>query len=113
MPAPMSTAPRGIPMDLLWRPALRRLARERSVILCHHGVGTLPAEHDPLFLQVPPDRLRRQLELLADAGFEFRTVADLVAEGDGGPPPPGLVALTFDDGMRDNAAVALHLLREL
>jgi peptidoglycan/xylan/chitin deacetylase (PgdA/CDA1 family) len=96
-----------------WRRLLRRLASKRSVIVCHHGVGSSSLEHDPLFLRVPPARLRRQLELLDDAGFEFRTVADLMREADGGPPPPGRLALSFDDGMHDNHAEALPLLREL
>jgi peptidoglycan/xylan/chitin deacetylase (PgdA/CDA1 family) len=109
----MSAPPRRLPVDYPWHAALRRLARARSVIVCHHGVGTLPVAHDPLFLQVPPARLRRQLELLEGSGFQFRTVADLVAEADGGPLPPGRVALTFDDGMGDNHATALPLLREL
>jgi len=96
-----------------WRAALRRLARKRSVLICHHGVGTSTPQDDPLFLRVPPERLRCQLELIHDAGFLFRTVSDLVAEAGNGPPPPGRFALTFDDGMHDNATAALPLLREL
>lgn len=96
-----------------WRLALRKLARTRSLIVCHHGVGRSGLEHDPYYLRVPPERLLLQLDLLADAGFQFRTVADLVREADGGPPPPGRLALSFDDGMGDNHAVALPLLREL
>jgi len=96
-----------------WRLALRRLARDRSLIVCHHGVGDPGPDEDPLFLQVPPARLRGQLELLADAGFEFTTVEGLMREAGDGPPPPGRAALSFDDGMVDNHAVALPLLREL
>jgi len=76
-------------------------------------VGTLGPQDDPLFLQVAPERLRFQLELLDDAGFAFRTVADLLAEADGGTAPPGRFALSFDDGMQDNHAAALPLLQEL
>jgi peptidoglycan/xylan/chitin deacetylase (PgdA/CDA1 family) len=31
---------------------------------------------------------------------------------DGGPPPPGIVAISFDDGMEDNHDVVLPILRE-
>jgi peptidoglycan/xylan/chitin deacetylase (PgdA/CDA1 family) len=57
---------------------------------------------------VPPDRFRRQVELLLGAGFRFVTVAQLAA-ADGAP---GLVALSFDDGMDDNHSVLLPILRE-
>lgn len=109
----MSSAARRPPTLSPWRLTLRRLARKRSIILCHHGVGTLPARQDPLSLQVSPQRLRSQLELLDDAGFAFRTVADLLAESEGGAPPPGRFALSFDDGMHDNFTTALPLLRQL
>lgn len=99
--------------DVAWLTALRRIGRARSVLLCHHGVGTSTWSDDPLMLQVPPDRLRRQLELFDAAGFQFRTAAQLFEEAGSGPLPPGRLALTFDDGMHDNHAVALPLLREL
>jgi peptidoglycan/xylan/chitin deacetylase (PgdA/CDA1 family) len=82
-------------------------------VLCHHGVGTAPVDEDPLFLQVPPDRLRRQLELLDAAGFTFVTAGALAEQFDAGGIAPGQLALTFDDGMADNATAALPLLREL
>lgn len=96
-----------------WTAALRRLRANRSLILCHHGVGSAHRADDPLFLQVPPDRLRQQIEILGDAGFEFRTLQELVAEADGGPLPTGRAVLTFDDGMHDNHAAALPILLEL
>jgi peptidoglycan/xylan/chitin deacetylase (PgdA/CDA1 family) len=94
----------------LW---LRRLIARRSAILCYHGVGPSTARLDPGFLRVRPEIFRRQVELLRAAGAEFVTVSELVARSGGRIPPPGLVALTFDDGMDDNHAVVLPLLREL
>jgi peptidoglycan/xylan/chitin deacetylase (PgdA/CDA1 family) len=84
----------------------------RSAIVGYHGVGPFAAGEDPRYLRVPTARFRAQVELLRDAGFEFLTVAELAARAGGGPPPPGLVALSFDDGMADNHAVLLPLLRE-
>lgn len=96
---------------------LQRLARtlraRRSVILCYHGVGPTSTSLDPGFLRVRPDVFRAQLELLLGAGFEFVTVAELADRSGGAEPPPGLAALSFDDGMDDNHAVALPILTEL
>jgi peptidoglycan/xylan/chitin deacetylase (PgdA/CDA1 family) len=92
---------------------LRELRERRPVVLCYHGVGPRNGQVDPGFLRVPPARFRLQVEALAAAGFEFVTVAELVARGGGGRPPAGLAALSFDDGMDDNHRVLLPILREL
>ena len=93
--------------------AAGRVRSRRSAILCYHGVGRPERlEDDPDFLLVPLERFRAQVEILRAAGFEFVTVAELAARARGGEPPPGLVALSFDDGMRDNHAVVLPLLQE-
>jgi peptidoglycan/xylan/chitin deacetylase (PgdA/CDA1 family) len=89
---------------------LRRLAKSRSVVLAYHGVGLSSPNEDPEALRVAPQQFRLQLELLAEAGFAFISVADLVHRGGGGAPPPGLAAVSFDDGMEDNLSVALPLL---
>ena len=90
----------------------RRLRERRSIVLGGHGVADVAPEHDPENLCVAPARFRAQVELLLAAGFAFRTLSELVAAGRGGPPPAGLAALTFDDGMHDNLAVLLPILRE-
>jgi peptidoglycan/xylan/chitin deacetylase (PgdA/CDA1 family) len=106
------SGPRGVRASG-WTVALRRLRRSRSLILCHHGVGQSPRNDDPLFLQVPPSRLRQQIEIFGNAGFEFRTTAQLLAEADPGRLPPGRVIFTFDDGMQDNHTAALPILLDL
>jgi peptidoglycan/xylan/chitin deacetylase (PgdA/CDA1 family) len=80
------------------------------VVLAYHGVGPSSTAEDPSALRVSPDRFRLQLELLADAGFSFVSVAQLVRRAGGGAPPPGFAAVSFDDGMEDNLSVALPLL---
>ncbi len=89
----------------------RRLCRSRSVVIGGHGVGVSPGS-DPHNLRVHPDRFRAQVELLLAAGFRFVSVGELAREADGAPPPPGRVALSFDDGLEDNASVLLPLLSE-
>lgn len=89
----------------------RRLCRSRSVVIGGHGVGVSPGP-DPHNLRVHPDRFRAQVELLLAAGFRFVSVGDLAREAGGAPPPPGRAALSFDDGLEDNASVLLPLLHE-
>ena len=94
------------------RAALAKQRRRRSFALCYHGVGETSIRVDPRFLRVAPRRLRGQIELLRDAGYEFVTLSQLVDSGpaDGRPPKPGLVALTFDDGWADNHDTLLPML---
>lgn len=98
--------------ELHWRLARRLLHDRPSVILCYHGVGRSPLSEDPGFLRVDPAQVRRHIELLHGAGYEFVTAADFARRTSGLRPPPGLVALTFDDGLADNHEALLPMLRE-
>jgi peptidoglycan/xylan/chitin deacetylase (PgdA/CDA1 family) len=89
------------------------LRARNSAILCYHGVGPATMETDPGFLRVHPAAFRAQVGLLLDAGFRFVTVAEFAEQADGQRPPPGLIALSFDDGMDDNHHVVLPILQEL
>ena len=100
-------------MDPLLERCARTLRARRSLILCYHGVGPSNATIDPGFLRVGPASFRAQLGLLVGAGFEFATVAQFAERASGGEPPPGLIALSFDDGMDDNHSILLPILREL
>jgi peptidoglycan/xylan/chitin deacetylase (PgdA/CDA1 family) len=99
-------------LERTYRRVVQALRARRSIILCYHGVGPSTTRTDPGFLRVDPDAFSAQLELLLGAGFEFVTVAELAERGAGAEPPPGLVALSFDDGMDDNHKHVLPILRE-
>ena len=99
-------------VESLGRRIARSIASRRSVVLCYHGVGPRNMRIDPGYLRVGPDVFHSQLELLTGAGFEFVTVSELAARAGDGAPPPGLAALTFDDGMDDNHSVLLPILRD-
>ncbi len=77
-----------------------RKARHQAVnrVLMFHGVG------GDAF---PTDTLRAVLTLCR-RNFEVAPLGDLIARADG-----GALALTFDDGLRNNATVAAPLLTEL
>jgi peptidoglycan/xylan/chitin deacetylase (PgdA/CDA1 family) len=82
------------------------------VVLGYHGVAESRLRDDPSLLLVSPRRFRTQIELLLSAGFRFGTLAELAGRAEGAVPEPGLAAVTFDDGMRNNHAVALPILQE-
>jgi peptidoglycan/xylan/chitin deacetylase (PgdA/CDA1 family) len=92
--------------------ALRPVCRRRSIVLGYHGVAESRLRDDLSLLQVSPARFRKQIEALLSAGFSFLTMAELARRAGGGTPEPGLAAITFDDGMHNNHAVALPILRE-
>jgi peptidoglycan/xylan/chitin deacetylase (PgdA/CDA1 family) len=91
---------------------MRAVRSRQSLILCYHGVGPTSVRTDPGFLRIRPELFRRQLDVLRAAGFAFVTVAELAELSDGRSPPPGRIALSFDDGMDDNHDVVLPILRE-
>ena len=93
-------------------PPFRRLCARRSLVLAYHGVAPSDPGEDPHNLRVAPGRFQAQVALLLHAGFEMVTVTDLAERAAGGKPPPGLAALSFDDGMEDNHSVLLPILRE-
>lgn len=87
----------------------RRLCATRSLVIGGHGVANVPSAADPHNLCAPPDRFRRQLELLLEAGFAFETFTDVARMGGAGC---GRAALTFDDGMENTLTVLVPLLQE-
>ncbi|HYB27427.1 MAG TPA: polysaccharide deacetylase family protein [Solirubrobacteraceae bacterium] len=96
-----------------WVGSLRRIAQRRSVILGYHGIGTAQRRDDVFRLLVSPAQFTLHLRLLSAAGFRFVTVAELADQLGADAPPPGLAAISFDDGMRDNFTTALPILRRL
>ncbi len=96
----------------LWVSALRPVHERRAIVLGYHGVATSRLRDDLSLLQVSPARFRKQIEALLSAGFSFLTMAEFARRADGGVPEPGLAAITFDDGMRNNHSIALPILRE-
>lgn len=82
------------------------------LILAYHGVGDVPLTRDWYRLFVRPEDLRRHVVRLRGWGYRlvaFGALAAAVRTGDG----RGLAALTFDDGLADNATVLAPLLTEL
>ena len=91
---------------------LARIARGRGAILTFHHVR--PASRDAFqpnaLLAITPEHLDRTLSLTRELGFDIIPLDEVPSRlNEGGPAP--FVALTFDDGYRDNRDYALPLLR--
>ena len=73
------------------------------LVLVYHGVGDVPAEHDPDRLFVATRTFIGQIRSLRRRGYGFVTVAQFAERLRGGAPLDGRCAVTFDDGGADNA----------
>jgi|1186.fasta_scaffold22889_2 peptidoglycan/xylan/chitin deacetylase (PgdA/CDA1 family) len=73
------------------------------LVLAYHAVS----ERWPADLAVTPERFASQIELLAASGYRGATLHEAVCE----PPAGKTVAVTFDDGFRSVATLALPILR--
>ncbi|MCB9897152.1 MAG: polysaccharide deacetylase family protein [Planctomycetes bacterium] len=90
-----------------------RGSRQGIPVLMFHCVGS-PASTDylPGHMKISEGKLRKLLALLARSGYSTRTVSDVLADLEGEALPADRVALTFDDGYRDNHDVLLPILQE-
>lgn len=83
------------------------MGEDRAVVLLYHRVAYL--SDDPWGLAVSPARFAEHVELLASE-YPLLLLSDLVARVGAGDVPGGSVAVSFDDGYRDNLATAAPLL---
>lgn len=78
-------------------------------ILLYHHVGGPRAGR----FNVTPAQFAEQLKWLRDQGYRSVSIDDIAAALQGGPPlPPKPIAITFDDGWRNQYDFALPLLSE-
>ncbi len=87
-----------------WRPGLS-LTHPR--ILCYHMIADRPKEARAPRLAVSPRRFERQIRYLLRNGWQFVTMSELLDN----PLSAKTVALTFDDGYRDNLIEVAPILK--
>jgi peptidoglycan/xylan/chitin deacetylase (PgdA/CDA1 family) len=93
---------------------LARMRAGPARILGYHGIDEVDPRHDPLRLYVGPGKFAAQVRGLQHRGYEFVTMSEFADRMQGrGEPPPGVAALTFDDGTVDHAKVLPAVLSEL
>lgn len=88
-------------------PFIRRRRRLAAQILIYHRVND---DRDPYFGGVPVQVFRRQMEYIASR-YRVLRLSDLVRHLRAGSVPENAIAVTFDDGYRDNFEHALPVLR--
>lgn len=89
-------------------PAVTSPKNRKYHILAYHRVND---QQDPFFGGTPVKVFRRQMALLAEH-FRVYPLQELVCRATAGDVPPRAVAITFDDGYKDNYEVAFPILKE-
>lgn len=91
-----------------WRPAIRRVASPKFLILCYHRVGT---EGIPYYCTLPTPQFEMQMKFLREH-FRVVSLGQLCEELMNPGSPGNAVAVTFDDGYSDLHTHALPVLRK-
>src|SRR5215213_9945100 len=78
----------------------------RFQILCYHRVND---DRDPFFSGVPVTVFAAQMDILSRY-FTVLSLEELLERAQASEIPPGAVAVTFDDGYRDNYIHAFPVL---
>lgn len=81
-------------------------------ILLYHHINHIPEEHDPFRISVPEANFIQQIEYLVKNNFNCLHLSEIVdAFLHRKELPPRTVAITFDDGIRDNYENAFPILK--
>lgn len=84
------------------------LTRNRAVILMYHSISG----RTDYFAHVTPAEFERQMAYLAEKHIDVIPLAELVRRLKTGESLNGSVAITFDDGYRDNYTVVFPVLKK-
>ncbi len=90
-------------------PKIKHLFQNRALVLMYHRIHS-PVT-DPWQISVRPDNFKKQMQVLRD-DYRVISVDELVKQVQSGNLENGSVALTFDDGYRDNYETAKPILEE-
>lgn len=85
-----------------------RLPADRAVILMYHSISDRP----DYFSSVSPVNFERQMRYLADKKYPVISLGEVLRRIKSGESLGGSVAITFDDGYRDNLVVAFPILKK-
>jgi peptidoglycan/xylan/chitin deacetylase (PgdA/CDA1 family) len=83
------------------------LPRDRGVILMYHSIS----KRKDYFSSTLPEDFAAQVEYLARSGRPVIALSEIIRRLRAGEPLRGAVAITFDDGYRDNYTAAFPVLQ--
>lgn len=86
--------------------------RTGAPVLMYHAVGTEYGADWPRSLIMRPELFEEQLRYLSEQGYKMVSVAQLAERLEKGESVEKYVALSFDDGYRDNYTNALPLMQK-
>lgn len=90
----------------------RQINRKKLLVVMYHGITTSDY-NPPIWTQLPLEKFRQQLEFLREHYVPV-SLAEVVSASRGGSTlPERAVLVTFDDGLKNNYAVAFPVLQEL
>ncbi len=81
--------------------------KNKASILMYHSVGR--SDH---FFTVTPENFEQQIKYLVQGGFEIIPLGVLVQRMSSGEPIGGAVAITFDDGYKDNYEIVFPIIKK-
>src|SRR5689334_9989952 len=96
-------------IDLLVSRCFEKASSERFQLVGYHKVS--PDPH-PFFEPVQPDVFERQMQFFKDC-YNVMELQELVRRSQRGSLPERAMAITFDDGYRDNYDYAFPILKKL
>lgn len=94
--------------ELFFRCVRSPLPQDRAVILMYHSVS----EKGGRFFSVTPELFGKQMRYLAERSIPVIPLPELLRRLHAGEPLGAAVAITFDDGYRDNFTHAFPVLKQ-
>jgi len=95
-----------------WREEYAAYRKTGAPILMYHAVGTEYGEEWPKSLIMPPQLFEEHLKFLKEQGYTIVSVEQLAHRLEKNQSVDKYIALSFDDGYKDNYNVALPLLQK-
>ena len=95
-----------------WQAEYAAYRKTGAPVLMYHGVGYEEGEDWPKTLVMKPELFESHLRYLKEQGYTIVTVAELAERLQKGESVDKYIALSFDDGYKNNYSVVLPLLQK-
>lgn len=95
-----------------WQNEYAAFRKTGAPILMYHAISDEEGDQWPKSLIIKPAVFEEQLKYLKSQGYTIVTVAELAQRLENGESVDRYIALSFDDGYKNNYSVALPLLQK-